>query len=165
MTWYGQPYVYRKDEIIVISPRNTAHILDALGFDELFEFCGPMKGVRIKDKKVMHYKDIFGDTRMARLQRIAMDLDIPLQEYKIKKELEKRAQARINRKKRIIAKQGLIIKEDQKIHMVCPHTKCGRRYDWQHPLYMIGRCPRWHSKITVEKIESGEYIVKQLETN
>jgi len=165
MTWYGSPYVYKKDDIIVISPRNSAHILEAMGFDELFEFDGPMKGVRIKSKKVMHYKDIFGDTRMAKLQRIAMDLDIPLQEYIKKKEEEKKFKAQQFRKKKVVAVQELIVEENNKWYIVCPQSGCGRRYNWHSPSYMLGRCPRWDSKIELEKTEDGKYLIKKLEVD
>jgi len=160
MTWNGSPYVYKKDDIIIISPRNSVHILDALGFEVLFEFCGAMKHVRSLNKKVMYYKDIFGDTRMARLQRIAMDLDVPLQEYLKKRELEKRARAKQYRKKREVAVQGLVVEEDKKQHIVCPYPRCGRRYTWS---YTNGRCPRWDSNIELEKMEDGKYLIKKLE--
>ena len=165
MTWYGQPYVYKKDDIIVISPRASAHILDALGFVELFEFCGPIGGIRIKNKKVMHYKDVFGGTRMARLQRIAMDLDIPLQEYIKKREAEKRYKAQQYRKKKVVAVQGLIVEESSKMYITCPYPGCGRRYNWHHPSYIVGQCPRWNSKIELEKTEDDKYLIKKLEVD
>ena len=163
MTWYGTPSVYKKGDIVVISPQNTTHILDALGFDMLFEFSGSMKYVRFKSKKVMHYVDIFGDTRMARLQRIAMDLDVPLQEYLTKKAIEKKERARLYRAKRVVAVEGLIIDANKKDYIVCPYPKCGRRYGWQHPTYLLGRCPRWNSKIELESTDDGKYLIKKLE--
>lgn len=165
MTWYGSPSVYKKDDIIVISPQNTVHILDALGFDILFEFSGSMKYVKPKNKKVMHYKDIFGDTRMARLQRIAMDLDVPLQEYLKKRERERKFKAQQYRKKRVVAAQGLIVETNNREYIVCSFPRCGRRFRWHHPSYMVGRCPRWHSKIALEKTEDGKYLINHLEVD
>lgn len=163
MTWYGQPYVYKKDDIIVISPRNTAHILDALGFDELFEFCGPIGGIRIKDKKVMHYSAIFGNTRMARLQRIAMDLDAPLQEYIKKKAIEKNERAKLMRRKRIVAAKGLVFKEEDKIHLSCHRKGCGRRFRWySSKTEIIGRCPHYDSSVTIVEASDGNYLVKEI---
>ena len=163
MTWYGTPSVYKKGDIVVISPQNTTHILDALGFDMLFEFSGSMKYVRLKSKKVMHYVDIFGDTRMARLQRIAMDLDVPLQEYLTKKAIEKKHKAQQRRKKKVVAAVGLVVERNNKEYIVCPYPKCGRRYGWQHPTYLLGRCPRWNSKIELESTDDGKYLIKKLE--
>ena len=163
MTWYGSPVVYKLNDVVVIAPRIKENILEEMRFEKVFEFCGPWHAIRVKDKKTMLFDDLFGDSRMARLNRIALDLDTPLQEYIKKKAADKIEHARLFRKNKIVAAKGLIIEAGIREYITCPYPKCGRRYNWQHPSYLVGRCPRWNSKITLVKTRDDKYLIRRLE--
>ena len=162
MTWNGSPVVYKKSDIIVIAPRIKEEILAGLKFDKVFEFCGAWNDIRITDKKTMKFDDVFGDTRMARLLRISMDLDGVYEAYIEKRKQDKIERSKMLRKAKITAKKGLIIKIEDRDHLSCPEDKCGRRFHWYNNTPLEGQCPRYDCRIKIKDMEDGTYKITKL---
>jgi hypothetical protein len=162
MTCYGTPGVYKIGEILIVAPWNKEKILTFMKIEKAFEFWGPWFGIKIKDKKTMLFDDVFGDSRMARITRIAMDLEIPYQNCLKKYGKDKKERADILRKTKITATENLIFKLEDKENLSCPVEKCGRRFAWSYG-ELSGRCPRYNCNIGIEKCNDGMYKVTKLE--
>ena len=170
MTWYGNPLVYKKDEIIVIVPRTKEAMLDDLKFEKMFEFFGPLNAVKIKDKRAMFFDDLFGDTRMARLTRIATDLDLPYYKYLDDQKIKKIAKAKdrkerqkmLRKSKIVVTKNGLVIHDEDKTNLACGNPECGRRFLYYHSTPLVGDCPMCYNSIKLFELPDGGYKVTRL---
>lgn len=161
MTCIGTPSVHIKNDIIVISPWKGRHILDALGFELLFDFYGRYDTIRISSKIIFKYDDVFGDARMAKLLRISIDIDKPYQEYIIKLKKDKVERRNLLRRSKIIASEGMTIKTEDIKNLACPISKCGRRYEWYGGV-KEGYCNHGDTNIIIKKIKGG-YLIKKIE--
>ena len=162
MTWNGSPVVYKKGDIVVIAPRVKEVILEGLKFDKMFEFCGAWDYIKITDKKIMKFDEVFGDTRMARLTRISMDLDGVYEGYIEKRKKDKIERAKMLRRNKIIAKNGLIFKPEDKDNLSCPKVGCGRRFGWYRHTPSEGHCPRYNCEIKIKEMDDGNYKITKL---
>lgn len=168
MTWYGTPVVYKKDDIIVIAPRVKEEMLEGLKFEKMFEFEGRYDYIKIVDKKTLKFDDVFGNDRMARITRIAMDLDVPYQDY-LKEKIIKRAEAATARKERqkmlrkskiVVIKKGLVVSEEDKNNLACGDASCGKRFNYHYPLR--GTCPSCDNVIKLFVLSAGGYRITRV---
>jgi hypothetical protein len=156
MTMVGNPSVYRKGDIIVIVPTIKTHIMDALGFELLFDFSGIYDSIRTQNKKIFKFENVFGEDRMAKLLRISMDIDKSYDGYLKSRKIAQRERAKVMRKSKIIAVKDLVVNVGGRNDLVCP--LCMRRYYWGYKILKT-QCIKNCSQIEILNIESGYRVV------